>query len=430
MRVIYREGNTVFFVTCPLENGEVNDHIEDEKVLDRASCNDKTAAKDASGKPQVQTMQFDSEYEPKLKQTIGDQGVTNKADIDALKARITVQQNKLDKLVAIGLKTNVNSEHIEKQAAKVNQNLEALKAQLGADSDAETKIALLNTLISYLQVNSTARFNIAESEAGQLLAPFWGRSGAVGQCSTPNSLDMVFCPIPSGTFCMGSPDGVTKCPNGLDKPRPAEVGRRNGETQHPVTLSKDFEMMATEVTQAMWKKTCRGQCTVGDNPSKFNDPAAPVEKVSWDDITKDFLPKLNDKLRSEGYTYRLPTEAEWEYAARGEKTGRFGIDGDPKEFAWFADNSGRQKTNPVGKLKSNMYGLFDMHGNVWEWVQDAKKDYPSGAVTDPLVIAGYDRVIRGGAWANRAWFLRSANRDYDIRDARSSHVGFRLVRTR
>jgi formylglycine-generating enzyme required for sulfatase activity len=412
VRVIYREGNTVFLVTCPLENREVNDHIDDEKVLGRASCNDKTAAKDTSGKPQVQTMAFDSEYEPKLKQALAVQGVTNKADIDALKAKIAVQQNKLDKLVASGLNTNANSDLIEKQAAKVNQNLEALKAQLGTGGDAETKIELLNTLISYLDVNSKAAFNIAQSEAGQLLAPFGGQagsSGAVGQCGTPNSLGMVFCPIPRGTFTMGSPQN--------------ETDRNNDETQHQVTLSKDFEMMATEVTQAMWSSI------VGSSPSRFKDPASPVEQVSWNDITNDFLPKLNDKLRSEGYTYRLPTEAEWEYAARGEKPGQFGIDGDLKDFGWFTDNSG-QKTNPVGKLKSNKYGLFDMHGNVWEWVQDAKADYPSGAVTDPLVTAGSNRVLRGGSWVNTSRFLRSAGRIDVGPDGRNSVVGFRLVRTR
>jgi formylglycine-generating enzyme required for sulfatase activity len=412
VRVIYREGNTVFLVTCPLEKGEVNDHIVDEKVLGRSSCSDKNAAKDASGKPQVQTMPFDSEYEPKLKAALSIQGVTNRADIDALKAKIAVQQNKLDKLVASGLNSNANSDLIEKQAAKVNQNLEALKAQLGTGGDAETKIALLSALISYLDVNSQEAFNIAQSEAGQLLTPFGGQagsSGAVGQCGAPNSLGMVFCPIPGGTFTMGSPQN--------------ETGRSSLETQHQVTLSKDFEMMATEVTQAMWSSI------VGSSPSRFKDPALPVEQVSWEDFTNNFLPKLNDKLRSEGFTYRLPTEAEWEYAARGEKPGQFGIDGDLKDFGWFADNSG-QKTNPVGKLKANEYGLFDMHGNVWEWVQDGIADYPSGAVTDPLVTAGSSRVLRGGSWVSPALDLRSANRDDNGPGERDSDVGFRLVRTR
>lgn len=212
-------------------------------------------------------MPFDSEYEPKLRQALAVQGVTNKADIEALKAKIAEQQKKLDKLVASGLNTNANSDLIEKQAAKVNQNLEALKAQLGTGGDAETKIELLNTLISYLDVNSKAAFNIAQSEAGQLLAPFGGQagsSGAVGQCGTPNSLGMVFCPIPRGTFTMGSPN--------------AEAGRGNNEgPEHQVTFKdwrcdfsssrrcQSMEMMATEVTQAMWSSI------MGNNPS--NDEA-------------------------------------------------------------------------------------------------------------------------------------------------------------
>ncbi len=183
VRVIYREGNTVFLVTCPLENGEVNDHIGDEKILGRVSCNDKTAAKDANGKLQVQTMPFDSEYEPKLKKAIAVQGITNKADIDALKAKIAEQQKKLEKLDASRSNPKANSDLLKKQYDKVNQNLEVLKTQLGPDGDAETKVELLNLLISYLDVNSQVALNIAESEAGQLLAPF---------CS-PNSLGMEFC---------------------------------------------------------------------------------------------------------------------------------------------------------------------------------------------------------------------------------------------
>lgn len=301
-----------------------------------------------------------------------------------------------------------------------NTFIQEIKAIEDKISDLQARLVVSKTrkeqverIIKSLEATSNARLYFPGIDYNAALAPFGGNVGGVvvvGSCNKRNGVDMVFCDIPRGSFTMGSPQN--------------EEGRDSDESpQHQVTLSKDVEMLATEVTQAMW------QAVMGSNPSKFKDSASPVEQVSWNDITNDFLPKLNEKLRSEGYTYRLPTEAEWEYAARGEKAGPFGIDGDLKDFGWFDGNSGG-KTNPVGKLKSNKYGLFDMHGNVWEWVQDAKADYSSSAVTDPLVTAGSNRVIRGGSWIDDARICRSAYRNGFGPVVRFSVVGFRLVRTR
>ena len=179
-----------------------------------------------------------------------------------------------------------------------------------------------------------------------------------------NSIGMEFVLIEPGTFEMGSPE--------------TEAGRFDDETLHPVTLSQPFYLGKTEVTQGQW------EAVMGDNPSYFSDcgRTCPVEQVSWEDA-QEFIAALN---RREGVeTYRLPTEAEWEYAARagtqtayhfGDDAARLGA------YAWYLDNSGR--ADPPGWAEAAEWlGLFDMHGNVWEWVADWYGDYPRGAVTDP-----------------------------------------------
>ncbi len=154
-----------------------------------------------------------------------------------------------------------------------------------------------------------------------------------------------------------------------------------------------------------------------------------MEQVSWDDA-QEFLGKLN--LMEKTNTYRLPTEAEWEYACRAGSTTRFCFgdeEAELEDYAWYEENS-EGKTHPVGQKQPNAWGLYDMHGNVWEWCQDWYGDYPAGPVTDPRgPDTGEYRVLRGGSWGNDSRNLRSAVRDYNNPDFRHYNFGFRVART-
>jgi formylglycine-generating enzyme required for sulfatase activity len=223
-------------------------------------------------------------------------------------------------------------------------------------------------------------------------------------------LSAKFVLIPAGTFMMGSPE---------DDPE-----RLVYETLHQVTISKPFYMQTMPVTQGQWQKV------MGNNPSHFKgDDNCPVENVSWNDV-QEFISKLNSMERED--RYRLPTEAEWEYACRTGSTTAYCFGDDPGhlgEYAWYSSNSG-SKTHPVGQKTPNAWGLYDMHGNVWEWVQDRCGDYLSGNVTDPEGLSsGWGRVIRGGSWGSDARLCRSAYFSGDDPESRSLIHGFRLLRT-
>ncbi|HEY7491964.1 MAG TPA: formylglycine-generating enzyme family protein, partial [Candidatus Tectomicrobia bacterium] len=155
----------------------------------------------------------------------------------------------------------------------------------------------------------------------------------------------------------------------------------------------------------------------------------PVENVSWENV-QVFIRELN--VKEGGTKYRLPTEAEWEYAARAGSTPAYSFGSDSSrlgEYAWYTGNAERQ-THPVGQLKPNVWGLYDMHGNVWEWVQDWYGAYAAEAVTDPQGSAsGSSRVIRGGSWFHVDWRCRSAYRRNGSPGYRIDTLGFRLLRT-
>jgi len=237
---------------------------------------------------------------------------------------------------------------------------------------------------------------------------------------------MVFVTIPAGTFQMGSPG--------------SESGRDSDEgPQHQVTLSS-YAMMTTEVTQAQW------QAMMGSNPSYFKGDDRPVEQVSWN-VVQDFITKLNQ--RDPGKGYRLPTEAEWEFACRAGSTGRWCFGDDEAQlddYAWTYTNSGDRpltedwdvnqlspnncRTHPVGQKRANAWGMYDLHGNVWEWCQDWYGNYSRGAVTDPTGAAsGSLRVRRGGCWEYTAGYCRSAFRGYVGPSNRNNNLGFRVART-
>ncbi|MDR1921074.1 MAG: formylglycine-generating enzyme family protein [Candidatus Adiutrix sp.] len=234
--------------------------------------------------------------------------------------------------------------------------------------------------------------------------PGFGQAEASLSKSRANSIGMEFVLIPAGEFMMGSPDG--------DEDADCD------ENQHRVTISRPFCLGKYEVTQAQW------EAVMGNNPSEFEGRNNPVENVSWDDV-QEFINKLNQK--EGGNKYRLPTEAEWEYAARAGTTSTYSFGDDAEalgRYAWYGENSGGT-THPVGQKEPNAWGLYDMHGNVWEWVQDWYDDYSGSPATDPLgASSGSSRVFRGG---DNAWSCRSAFRSGDTPDARYDYLGFRLA---
>lgn len=209
--------------------------------------------------------------------------------------------------------------------------------------------------------------------------------------------------IPAGEFQMGSENG-----DGDEKP------------VHRVVLTEPFWMGQYEVTQAQWESVMR------NNPSYFRGRDLPVESVSWDEC-QEFIRKLN--ANGDGYFYRLPTEAEWEYACRAGTTGEYA--GNLDEMAWYKKNSGGQ-THPVGQKKPNAWGLYDMHANVWEWCQDLYGTYPIISVTNPTGNPeGSYRVFRGGSWYyRRTGYCGSALRGLYSSGARSDDLGFRIVMAR
>jgi len=264
-----------------------------------------------------------------------------------------------------------------------------------------------------------------------------------------NGVEYPFRWCPAGTFTMGSPE--------------SEEGQYDGETQHQVTLSRGFWMLETPVTQAMWDSV------MDNNPSDLKGVMLPVGRVTWEDC-QEYITKLNAHLAGtpgvhlagtpgSGYRFSLPTEAQWEYACRaGTMTATYagemkilGANNAPilDAIAWYGGNSsvgytgskgydtkdwpdkqypgGMAGTRDVYGKTPNAWGLYDMHGNVWEWCSDWYGTYPGGAVTDPTgASSGSERVLRGGSWFSCARDCRSANRGFNKPSVRGSNFGVRL----
>jgi formylglycine-generating enzyme required for sulfatase activity len=219
------------------------------------------------------------------------------------------------------------------------------------------------------------------------------------------SIDMKFAWVPPGNFLMG-----------------ANPKSDDEKPSHLVTISHGFYLGVTPVTQAQWESV------LGYNPSHFTgDVNRPVENVSWDDC-QVFCEQLRELT---GKPIRLPTEAEWEYACHAGSNEYYSGNGEAalKKVGWYAGNSNKQ-TQPVAKLAPNDFGLYDLHGNVWEWCQDWYGSYASAHATDPT---GPDsgsvrvRVLRGGSWGNDVASCRAAYRSWDAPSARLKNVGFRVV---
>ena len=249
---------------------------------------------------------------------------------------------------------------------------------------------------------------------------------------TVDGVEYAFRYCPAGTFTMGSPED--------------EEDRRSNETQREVTLTRGFWTLETEVTQEMYE-----EALTGANPSWFSASGAgsddvagldtsrfPVEEVSWDDA-QEFIAKLNaGGFAPDGFEFRLPTEAEWEYACRAGTTTPFSwgssLNGNKANckgyFPYGTSTKGAylRRTTAVGSYEANPWGLYDMHGNVGEWCADWRGDYDAGPQTDPTgPTSGRWRVLRGGSWDYDAECCRSAYRDaFDPTD-RYFNFGFRLV---
>ncbi len=220
---------------------------------------------------------------------------------------------------------------------------------------------------------------------------------------------MEFVRIKAGKFTMGS-----------------EWGEEAEEPPHEVTISKDFWMQTTETTQGQW------EAVMGKNPSGFKGADLPVEQVSWNN-GQEFLKKLDEKAKDQlkGKAAKLPTEAEWEYACRPGEKGKWCFGDDEKklgDYAWYEKNSD-EKTHPVGQKKANAWGLYDMHGNVWEWCEDwYRETSPSEAVTDPTGPAkGEYRCLCGGSWSIVEYGTRSAIRYWSEPTFRIADVGLRVA---
>jgi formylglycine-generating enzyme required for sulfatase activity len=299
---------------------------------------------------------------------------------------------------------------------------------------------------------------------------FWLTKDAFSQASKEitNSIGMKLVLIPKGTFQMGSP--------------PSEEGSEDDERQYDVTLTEDYYLGAFEVTQSQYQKV------MGNNPSYFQGerveqkfPAKkhpetgrtieegkiipvdssnhPVEQVSWNDAV-EFCKRLSDlpEEKKAGRVYRLPTEAEWEYACRAGSKAAYNFGASSQslgDYAWFGNNSGSKEldcdalwakmennpqeyfdtvlsagcaTHPVGEKKPNDWGLYDMHGNVWEWCSDWFGIYPKGAVSEPTgPREGSFRVFRGGSWNFTADLCRSAHRNGRSPSYRRANSGFRVA---
>ena len=248
-----------------------------------------------------------------------------------------------------------------------------------------------------------------------------GRAGESRTFSLPGgaSIEMVW--ISAGTFTMGTSSSQEQA---LRSGGIWQDWMAREQPAHPVTISKGFWLGKYEVTQAQWKSV------MGSKPSYYKGSNRPVEQVSWEDV-QGFIEKLN---QAEGRKiYRLPTEAQWENAARAGTSSMWPFGNSESQlgsYAWYSGNNTPSGTKEVGRKQANAWELHDMLGNVYEWCEDWYGAYPSGSQTDPTGAAsGSYRVFRGGVFSGDARYVRPAFRDCGTPSGRSGYVGFRLLRT-
>ena len=256
-------------------------------------------------------------------------------------------------------------------------------------------------------ISGSLTSSTSSSTANTLSSSGSSLSGNALTIPVKNGISIEMVKVEAGSFNMGATPE-------MENPYDSEI------PVHRVTLTNNYYIGKYEVTQALW------QAVMGSNPSYFKGDDLPVEKVSWDDC-QDFISKLNAMT---GKRFRLPSEAEWEYAARGGKKSRgyqYSGSNTLGDVAWYYGNSG-PKTHAVGTKQPNELGIYDMTGNVWEWCQDWVGSYSSSPQTNPTGAAsGSLRVNRGGSWDISARFCRSSYRDGDTPGGRYGNLGLRLV---
>jgi formylglycine-generating enzyme required for sulfatase activity len=257
-------------------------------------------------------------------------------------------------------------------------------------------------------------------------ACLWSQWVWAGNFEAVTYQNILFVQLPAGSFTMGTSDSEQAMLEGQKNWTRFEKGER---PRRVVTLTKPFLIGKYEVTQKQWRQV------TGKNPSAFKGTnSLPVESVSWEDV-QEFIKKLNEQGDGK---FRLPTEAEWEYACRAGSTNFYSLNRSAEEvdlvtvgdYAWYRSNS-ENKTHPIGAKKPNAWGLHDMHGNVWEWCQDwfDGQFYGHAPPKDPInKQPGVERVIRGGSWFLEAHTLRAAYRSGNLPTFKSQYAGFRLAR--
>ena len=258
-----------------------------------------------------------------------------------------------------------------------------------------------------MSISGTLSSNTASSSNGYASSSSLSSGGNTISIPVKKGISIEMVKVEAGTFMMGATSEMEN-PYSWEKP------------VHQVTLPHDYYMGKYEVTQALWKTV------MGSNPSYFKGDDLPVEEVSWEDC-QEFISKLNSMI---GRKFRLPTEAEWEYAARGGKKSRgyqYGGSSNISDVAWYDGNSG-SKTHPVGMKQANELGIYDMSGNVYEWCQDWKGSYVNSSQTNPTgAVSGSYRVYRGGSWYYDARYCRSSYRNSGAPGCRLNRLGLRLV---
>ena len=278
-----------------------------------------------------------------------------------------------------------------------NHKVEIKKDGYGTDSKIVNILeGQTATLSGVLTTNTTASSTTGSSLSGNTIT-----------IPVKNGISIDMVRVEAGTFTMGA---TREMENPYDDEKPT----------HQVTLTNNYYIGRYEVTQALWK------AVMGNNPSKYEGDNLPVEQVSWDDC-QEFISKLNIIT---GKTFRIPTEAEWEYAARGGKKSRcyqYSGSNNISDVAWYVYNSD-SKTHAVGTKQANELGIYDMSGNVNEWCQDRYGFYSSSSQVNPTGSnSRYNRVYRGGSWLNNAGFCRSSYRRSNTSDNCNSYLGLRLV---